>query len=171
MKVILKKDYELLGDEGQIVEVKNGYARNFLIPNGIVTAATASNLKTYEEIKKQRGRKIQKLTEEAQKVASDIAKNTITIKVKTGEDDRVFGSVTSQMIFDALKEKGFEDIEKKKIIIKEAIKSLGEHEVELKLVHSVLAKIKVNVVKEDSDDPVKDETSEAVKETTEETAG
>jgi len=152
MKVILKKDYELLGDEGQIVDVKSGYARNFLIPKGIVTSANAANLKSFEEIKKQRGRKIQKLTEEANKFASDISKNAVTIFVKTGEDDRIFGSVTSQMIFDALVEKGFDTIDKKKIVIREQIKSLGEHEVEIKLQHSVVAKIKVNVKNEVAED-------------------
>lgn len=148
MKVILKKDYELLGDEGQIVDVKNGYARNYLIPKGIATSATVSNLKAFEEIKKQQGRKIQKLTEEAQKIASEISKNKVTIEVKTGEDDRIFGSVTSQMIFDTLVKNGFEGIEKRKIVLSEPIKSLGEHEVEVKLQHSVVAKIIVNVVNE-----------------------
>lgn len=151
MKVILKKDHDTLGDEGQIVEVKNGFARNFLIPNGYAASATASNLKSYEEIKKQKSRKVLKLTEETQKIASEIARDTITIAVKTGEEDRIFGSVTAQMIHDALNEKGFGDVDKKKIIIKEQIKSLGEHEVEIKLQHSVIAKIKVNVVKENAE--------------------
>ena len=164
MKVILKKDYELLGDEGQILEVKNGYARNFLIPNGIVTPANASNLKSFEEIKKQRSRKVLKLTEEAQKVAADIARNTVTIRMQTGEDERIFGSVTSQMILEALKEKGFEDLDKKKIIIKEPIKSLGEHEVEVKLVHSVIAKIRVNVIPQETETEAESEETAAVAE-------
>ncbi|MBS1551000.1 MAG: 50S ribosomal protein L9 [Bacteroidetes bacterium] len=154
MKVILKKDYDLLGEEGQIVEVKSGYARNFLIPKGIVSAASKSNLISFEEIKKQKSRKVLKLTEEAKKLAGEMSKNVITVHVKTGEDDRVFGSVTSQMIYDALVSKGFENIEKKKIIIKEPIKSLGEHEVEVKLPHSVVSIIKVNVVQENSEETV-----------------
>lgn len=154
MKVILKKDYDLLGDEGQIVEVKSGYARNFLIPKGIATIASHSNLISFEEIKKQKSRKVQKLTEEARKLADEMSKNVITIHVKTGEDDRIFGSVTSQMIFDALVSKGFENIEKKKILIKDPIKSLGEHEVEIKLQHSIMSKIKVNVVQENSEETV-----------------
>lgn len=150
MKVILKKDYELLGDEGQIVDVKSGYARNYLIPKGIATTASVSNLKSFEEIKKQQGRKIKKLTEDAQKMASEISKNKITIEVKTGEDDRIFGSVTSQMIFDSLVSNGFEGIEKRKIVLSEPIKSLGDHEVEIKLQHSVVAKIIVSVVNENA---------------------
>lgn len=151
MKVILKKDFDLLGDEGQIVEVKNGYARNFLIPKGIATSASKSNLISFEEIKKQRSRKVQKLTEEAKKLADELSKDVVRIQVKTGEDDRIFGSVTAQMIYDALVEKGFTNIDKKKIILKEQIKSLGEHEVELKLQHSVVSKIRVIVVQENSE--------------------
>lgn len=148
MKIILKKDYDLLGDAGQVLDVKEGYARNFLIPNGIATIATASNLKSYEEVKRQTARKVQKQTEEAQKIASELGKFSVDIKVKTGEENKIFGSVTSQMIFDALKEKGFEDLDKKKIIIKEPIKSLGEHEVDIKLHSAVMGKIRVNVLSE-----------------------
>ena len=119
MKIILKKEHEILGDEGQIVNVKDGYARNYLIPKGFATIANESNLKSFGEIKKQRAKKIQKLIDEANKIASDLSTHSITIEVKTGEDDRIFGSVTSQMIYDKLKEKGFDDIDRKKIILKE----------------------------------------------------
>ena len=148
MKIILKKEHEILGDEGQIVNVKDGYARNYLIPKGYATIANQSNLKSFGEIKKQRAKKIQKLIDEANKIASDLSTHSITIEVKTGEDDRIFGSVTSQMIYDKLKEKGFDDIDRKKIILKEPIKSLGEHELDVKLQHSVVAKLKINVIKE-----------------------
>lgn len=164
MKIILKKDYELLGEQGQIIDVKTGYARNFLIPNQIASSANASNLKTYEEVKKQRGRKVKKETDEAQKLATDLENITIKIAVKTGEDDRVFGSVTSQMIYDELVAKGFETIERKKIVLKEQIKSLGEHEIEVKLQHSVAAKIKVNVVSETNEESSPEETKDEVKE-------
>jgi len=148
MKIILKKEHEILGDEGQIVNVKDGYARNYLIPKGFATIANESNLKSFGEIKKQRAKKIQKLIDEANKIASNLSTHSITIEVKTGEDDRIFGSVTSQMIYDKLKEKGFDDIDRKKIILKEPIKSLGEHELDVKLQHSVVAKLKINVIKE-----------------------
>ena len=148
MKIILKKDYELLGDEGQILEVKNGYARNYLIPNGIATIASTSNLKSFAEIGKQRAKKVQKQVGESQKIADKLSSHTITIEVKTGEDNRIFGSVTSQMIYDKLKENGFDEIDRKKIILKEPIKTLGEHELNIKLQSPVVAKLKVNVVKE-----------------------
>ena len=148
MKIILKKEHEILGDEGSIVNVKDGYARNFLIPNGYATIANESNLKSFGEIKKQRARKVQKLVEEANKIAADLATHSVTIEVKTGEDDKVFGSVTSQMIYDKLKEKGFDEIDRKKIILKEQIKSLGEHDLEVKLQHGVIAKLRINVIKE-----------------------
>ncbi len=147
MKIILKKDHELLGDQGQIMEVKNGYARNYLIPNGIATIANESNLRSFQEIGKQRAKKIQKQVDEAQKIASNLSAHTVNIEVKTGEDERIFGSVTSQMIYDKLKEQGFEEIDKKKIILKEPIKSLGEHDLDIKLQSSVTAKLKINVIK------------------------
>lgn len=150
MKIILKKEHDLLGDAGQILNVKNGYARNYLIPKGYATIANESNLKSFEEISKQRAKKVQKLVDEAQKLSSDLSSNVLTFEMKTGEEDKVFGSVTAQMIFDRLVEKGFENLERKKIILKEAIKSLGEHEVEVKLQHSVVSVVKVHVVKENA---------------------
>ena len=168
MKIILKKEHEILGDEGHIVNVKDGYARNYLIPKGYATIANESNLKSFGEIKKQRAKKIQKLIDEANKIASDLSTHSITIEVKTGEDDRIFGSVTSQMIYDKLKEKGFDDIERKKIILKEPIKSLGEHELDVKLQHSVVAKLKINVIKEiiaAAADKIEEEKSESKVET------
>lgn len=152
MKVILKKDYDLVGDEGQIVEVKNGYARNFLIPRGIATLANSGNLKNYEEIKRQKGRKIKKQIEELQSISEKLSKYLVSISVKTGEENKIFGSVTAQMIHDNLVNNGFESIDRKKIILKEAIKTLGEHEVEIKLQHGVIAKLKVNVLKESTDE-------------------
>lgn len=161
MKIILKKEHELLGDEGQVVNVKSGYARNYLIPKGYASIANESNLKTFEEVKKQRSKKIQKLIDEAQKTASNLGSHSVTIEVRTGEDNKIFGSVTSQMIYDKLIEKGFEDIDRKKIILKEPIKSLGEHELEIKLQHSVTAKLKVNVVKESTAEGISSEKIEA----------
>ncbi len=160
MKIILKKEHELLGDEGHVVNVKDGYARNYLIPKGYASIANESNLKTFEEVKKQRRKKIQRMIDEAQKTAANLGTHSVTITMKTGEDDKIFGSVTSQMIYDKLIEKGFEDIDRKKIILKEPIKSLGEHELEIKLQHSVTAKLKVNVVKELAGEEIKPEQTE-----------
>ena len=168
MKVILKKDNELLGDEGQIVEVKNGYARNFLIPNGIAIAANKSNLISHEEIKRQRSRKTDKLLTDANQLAGVLSSYSFDFKVKTGEENKMFGSVTSQMIHELLENKGFTTIEKKKILLKEPIKSIGEHEVEIKLQQSVIAKIKVNVTKESDDAEIKSESLNTEEANTEE---
>jgi large subunit ribosomal protein L9 len=148
MKIILRKDFETLGIAGEIKEVKAGYARNYLIPNGIAKAATTSNIKDFEEIRRQQSRKIQKETDNAKKVSEKLENMSLTIKMKTGEEDKVFGSVTSQIILEQLMEKGFEGIEKRKILLKEPIKTLGEHVVEVKLHTNVVAKLKVDVVKE-----------------------
>lgn len=162
MKVILKKDHELLGDEGQIVDVKNGYARNFLIPNGVAVQATESNLKIYDEIRKQRRRKIEKQIEESRSVADKITSANIRIAVKSGEEGRIFGSVTSQMIHDAMLAAGLEAVDRKKIVIKEAIKTLGEHIIDIKLQHAVVAPLKVIVVSIDEVEKMPEVVSEEV---------
>ena len=151
MKVILKQDHDLLGDDGQIIDVKNGYARNYLIPNGIAIMANKSNLKSHEEITRQKSRKTDKVAADSNKLADVLSTHSFEFIVKAGEDDRLFGSITSQTIHELLEEKGFVTVERKKILLKEPIKSLGEHEVEIKLPQSVIAKIKINVVKEGSD--------------------
>ncbi|MFZ1322842.1 MAG: 50S ribosomal protein L9 [Ignavibacteria bacterium] len=148
MKVILKQDHDLLGDDGQIIDVKNGYARNYLIPNGIAIMANKSNLKSHEEITRQRSRKTDKIAADSNKLAITLSGYSFDFKVKAGEDDKLFGSITSQMIHELLEEKGFVTVERKKILLKDPIKSLGEHEVEIKLPQSVIAKIKINVIKE-----------------------
>jgi large subunit ribosomal protein L9 len=148
MKIILKKEYELLGSIGQILEVKNGYARNYLIPNGIAVLANESSLKSYEEIKRQKSKKVQKLIDEAQSSADKLSGVVLTIPVKSSDEDKIFGSVTSQMIYEHLLAKGFQDIDRKKIVLKEPIKTLGEHEVEMKLQQNVVAKFRVNVINE-----------------------
>jgi len=153
MKIILRKDTEHLGNAGEIKEVKDGYARNFLIPQGIAYNATPSNIRAFEEVKKQQSRKINLEIDGAKKTAEKLEKVGITIHVKTGEEDKVFGSVTSQMILENLEQKGFGDIDKRKILMKESIKTLGEHIIEVKLHSTVIAKVKVNVVKEVTEAP------------------
>lgn len=164
MKIILRKDYEFLGGIGEIFEVKDGYARNFLIPNGIAVIATDSNVKSVNEIKKQQGRKIEKIVDEAKELASVIEKTPVQIPMKTGDDEKIYGSVTSQMIYDKLIENGVPEFDKRKIVIKDTIKSLGEHAVEIKLHSSISAPVNVVVYREGgSPDEVtkKEETEEA----------
>ena len=160
MKIILKKDYDLLGDAGQVMEVKDGYARNFLIPNGIATSATSSNIKHFDETKRQQGRKMLKLINDAKTLAAEIEKHSIKITVRTGEDNKVFGSVTSQMIADELTKLGFAELDRRKIHLAEPIKTLGDHEVDIRLMKDVVAKIKVHVGKEGAEDEVEEVKTE-----------
>lgn len=147
MKVILRQDFESLGKIGQVVDVKDGYARNFLFPRGIAYSALKGNLRALEEEKKSvEKRNLQEL-KAAEVLASELETVSVTISVQVGEEDKIFGTVTTQMIADALKEKGH-DIDKRKIEIEEPIKSLGIYGVSVKLHQSVNAKIKVWVVRE-----------------------
>lgn len=147
MKVILRKNYDKLGEIGSLVDVKNGFARNFLIPRQIAYAATPGNIKAFEEEKKQILKKETKELEEAQKLATTLETVSISIPVKVGEEDKIFGTVTTQMIADSLKEKGFE-IDKRKIEITEPIKALGIYTVSVKLHPKVQSTVKTWVVRE-----------------------
>ena len=147
MKVILRKDFETLGKIGEVVAVKDGYARNYLLPRQIAYRATTSSLRALEEEKKQHERREQKQLKDAEKIGSELEKISITIAMKVGEDDKLFGSVTSQMIADALKEKGF-TVDKRTIELEEPIKTLGIFEVPVKLHTKISAKAKVWVVRE-----------------------
>jgi len=147
MKVILRKNYDKLGEIGDLVEVKNGFARNFLIPRQIAYIATPGNIKAFEEEKKLILKKESKELEEAQKIASELENISISIPVKVGEEDKIFGSVTTQMIADSLNEKGFQ-IDKRKIEITEPIKALGIYSVNVKLHPKVNSTVKTWVVRE-----------------------
>ncbi len=147
MKVILRQDFETLGKIGEVVNVKDGYARNYLIPRSIAYRATASSLRALEEENKQHGRQENKQLKVAEKLSVELEKLSVTIPMKVGEDDKLFGSVTSQMIADALKEKGF-TIDKRTIELEEPIKTLGIFEVPVKLHSKVSARAKVWVVRE-----------------------
>jgi large subunit ribosomal protein L9 len=136
-----------LGEIGEIVEVKNGFARNFLIPRQYAYAATPGNIKAFEEEKKQILKRETKELEEAQKLAVDLENVSISIPVKVGEEDKIFGTVTTQMIADSLKEKGFE-VDKRKIEITEPIKALGIYSVNIKLHPKVSTAVKTWVVRE-----------------------
>jgi large subunit ribosomal protein L9 len=147
MKIILRQDYQKLGKLGDLVEVKDGFARNFLIPRNIANQATAGNLRALEEEKKQHSLRQGKESAKARKIAGDLEKTSITLKMKVGEDERLFGAVTSQMIADALAEKGF-TIDKRVIEADEQIKALGIYSVSVKLHPEVETKVKVWVVRE-----------------------
>ncbi len=147
MKVILRQDFEQLGHVGEVVEVKDGYARNYLIPRKIAYQATESSVRQLEEEKKQHGRQLEKEKRTSEKLAAEIEKVSITIQMKVGEEDKLFGSVTSQMVADSMKEKGF-TIDKRQIELEDAIKALGIYNVGIKLPGGVNGKVKVWVVRE-----------------------
>ena len=147
MEVILREDVEKLGTRGQLVKVAPGYARNFLLPNRMAVAATEANKKIVEQERQAHLRKEAKLASEATGLGKLIGAVTITIAQKAGENDQLFGSVTSKDIADALEKQGY-TIERRKIALEEPIKTLGEFKVPLKLHREVTAEITVNVVKE-----------------------
>ena len=147
MKVILRQNYEQLGQVGDVVEVKDGFAHNFLIPRKIAYIALDGNLRALEEEKKSVMKKAKHELQAAETLSTELEKVSITIPVQVGEEDKIFGTVTSQMIADSLKEKGY-DIDKRKIEIEEAIKTLGIYSVSIKLHPTVSAKVKVWVVRE-----------------------
>jgi large subunit ribosomal protein L9 len=147
MKTILRQDFDALGKMGDIVTVKDGYARNFLIPNGIGILATPKNMKILEEDQKLAVRRQNKDKRKSEGIAEELGKTSLTATVAVGEEDRVFGSVTSQTIADLLKEKGY-DIDKRKILLEEPIKALGIYTVIVKLHSDVEAKVRLWVVKE-----------------------
>ena len=147
MKVILRQNHESLGQVGDVVDVKDGFARNFLIPRKIAYAALTGNIQALEEEKKTLEKKLMQEIHASENLSTELEKVSVSIPVQVGEEDKIFGSVTTQMIADALKEKGFE-IDKRKIEIEEPIKALGIYGISIKLHPSVTAKIKVWVVRE-----------------------
>jgi large subunit ribosomal protein L9 len=147
LKVVLRQTFEQLGQLGDVIEVKEGYARNYLFPRKIAYPATAGYLKTLEEEKKQLARRQQKELRTAEKLGADLEKVSLTIPMKVGEEDKLFGAVTPQMIAEHLAEKGFE-VDKRKIELGDQIKTLGVYSVDVRLHSNVTAKVKVWVVKE-----------------------
>ncbi len=147
MKVILKQNVPSLGKAGDLVKVNDGYARNLLIPKGLAIEANEKNIKTFEHEKKNILQRAEKEQKAAQEQAAKLSSVTLTIARKVGDQDKIFGSVTSKDIELALHEKGF-TIDKKMIVHDEQIKSLGEFKVKIKLHSGIEAEIKLNVIGE-----------------------
>ncbi len=146
MKVILLEDIKGVGKKDQIIEASDGYARNFLFPKKVALEATKANLNMLEKKQKGLQEKAKKELEDAKALAETIYKLRIIISVKTGENGKLFGSVTNKEIAqELLAQKGI-DIDKKKIVINDAIKSVGEKEVDVKLHPEVTAKLMVEIV-------------------------
>jgi large subunit ribosomal protein L9 len=147
MKVILKQNVPSLGKAGDLIKVNDGYARNFLIPKNLAIEADEKNIKTFEHEKKNILHKAQKEYNTAQDLALALANLTLTFARKVGDQDKIFGSVTTKEIELALKEKGY-NIDRKMIIHDEQIKSLGEFNVKIKLTAGVETEIKLIVIGE-----------------------
>ena len=145
MKVILLEDVKSLGKKGQIVNVNDGYARNFILPKKLGLEATSKNLKDLKLQNANKEKLAQEALEAAQELAKKIEAGKIVVPIKVGEGGRTFGSVsTKEIAIEVKKQMGY-DIDKKKIQLKDAIKTLGTHIVPIKLHQKVVAELKVNV--------------------------
>ncbi len=144
MKVILRKDVATLGDAGEVVAVKNGYANNFLIPQGMAIRATEGTLKALETEKKQQTKKVELQRKNAREYAQKIEQLSLKVFAKAGESGKLFGTVTSADISDALKVQGIE-IDRRKITIEAPIKSLGKYEADAKIFMDIAVKIHFEV--------------------------
>lgn len=148
MKVILLKDDKNLGKKGELVEINDGYARNFVIPKKIGIEANAANLNDYK-LKKANDEKVAlKQLEDAKELAETLGKLTVKLAIKTGEGGKSFGSVSGKEIAKGLLDQHKIEIDKKKIVLKEAIKSVGEYNVAVKLHPQVTAELHVSVGEE-----------------------
>lgn len=147
MKVVLLKDIQNLGKKYDVKEVKNGYARNFLIPQGLVKIATKQSLKWIKTQKENIEKEVEEDLKKEQKVASGLDGLELNIPVKVGEEGQLFESINNQKIADKLKEIGFV-VKKSKIILEEPIKTLGEFPIKISLEHNLEVEIRVIVVEE-----------------------
>jgi len=144
MKIILNKSVDSLGSEGDIVNVKDGFARNYLIPRGVAKNATENNISMIKKEIEDRQKREAITRENLEALTKQLDKLSLKFELKAGEDDRLFGSVTSQMVSDAIAEKGY-TVDKKEIEIPEPIKHVGKYFIHVKLGPELDAKIKVKV--------------------------
>lgn len=148
MEVILREDVPQLGQRGDLVKVKPGYARNYLIPRKLAMPATAGARKQVADMKAANARKDAREKSGAESLAAQLGELTLTLSAKAGEQDQLFGSVTTMDIAAALEAKGF-NIDRRTIELEEPIKTIGEYSVPVRLHHQVAAAVKVNVIREE----------------------
>lgn len=148
MKVILKQDVKGLGKKEDMVEVSPGHARNYLFPRGIAVEASSDNINVMKTKKQAEKNKRQKELEKAQRLAEKIKEITVVIRAKSGENGKLFGSITGKDISEKLKKDFGMDIDKRKLELEDSIKSLGQAEVSIRLYPEVIAKLKVLIEKE-----------------------
>jgi len=149
MQVILKEDLDNLGKSGEVVNVKEGYGRNYLLPRGLAVVATADDVARVAHEKRVIAARTAKLVKTAQAEADKLSRVSVSIACAVGEEDRLYGSVTNRDIAEALQEKGV-TVDAKKIHLAEPIKALGDFEVTVKLGRGVNATVKLSVVKKDA---------------------
>jgi len=147
MEIILREDIQGLGYKYDVVKVKEGFGRNFLIPHGRAIVASKSNRKMIDENIRQAAHKAEKLRQDAQSIADSIGDIVLEVRTKAGENGKIFGAITSLQICDALKDRGY-DIEKRRISFKEKIKTLGSYHAILYLHKEVNHEVAINVVVE-----------------------
>lgn len=148
MKVILLEDVKSLGKKGDMVEVNKGYAGNFLLPRKLAVEATSKNVNDLKLQKANKEKKAAQALEEAEKLAKELNDKTVELKMKVGEGGRTFGAISTKEIAAATKDQLGYEIDKKKISVDEAIRSLGVHVVKIKLHPKVTAELKVHVTEE-----------------------
>jgi large subunit ribosomal protein L9 len=148
MEVILKEDVAQLGQRGDVVKVANGYGRNFLLPKKLAIEATAGNKKVIEQMKASAVRKTQKDKADAEALAKQFEGVNVTITRRTGEQDQLFGSVTTSDIAAELEKQGF-TVDRRKIELDQPIKTIGNFDVKIRLFREVSATVKVTVAKEE----------------------
>lgn len=146
MKIILRDDIDTLGKCGDVVTVKDGYARNYLIPRNLAIPATPGNLRSIDEVNRQKQFRDRKRMRQAERLKLALEKVSLTAEVQVGEEDRIFGSVTTSQIAELLKQQNFL-VDRRDILLEEPIRSLGVYTVDVKLERDVIAHVKVWVVK------------------------
>jgi large subunit ribosomal protein L9 len=148
MEVILKEDIANLGKIGEVVRVRDGFARNYLLPRGLVLVANKKNLKAFEHQKKVVADQKQKVMRDAQAVGEQLTGVSLTIAMRSGEEGRLFGSVTNMQIEKALKAKGL-NVDRRKIHLDEPIKNLGDYEIPIRLAADITVPLRLSVVPEE----------------------
>lgn len=146
MQVILTQDVEKIGQRGDIVDVSRGYVRNFLVPRGLAEVATPAKMEEARRTMEEAEERDRRLAERAEEVAATLNKSVITIEARTGEDERIFGSITAANIVDAIERARGVHLDRRRVRLPEPIKSLGTHQVPVQVHGDVEASVKVIVV-------------------------
>ena len=160
MKLILRADVENLGNRGDVVTVRPGYGRNFLLPQGLAMVASEANLKVFELERKKLQERMDALRADAQAVCARLEALDVVIPMHVGENDKLYGSVTSTIIGDALAALGVE-VDRRRILLDAPIRSLGEHPVRVRLHASIIATVPVKVISDKPEEPAEEEAAPA----------